>query len=214
VSRVAKRQEKTRIRLMKAAAKLIAQNGVEGLRLRDITDAADVGFGSFYNYFESKEALVEAVVLEQIATTFTALIDAVRDLDDAEESASAAHRWFVRRAYEEPQLAWLVVHLYRADAVILTTVLEYGRPMLERFCTQDPDLALTHTVGATVAMTRSILEGRIGPDADIPSAEILLQTLGVEPERARAIARRPLPEVRRPAGTASRSPGSSATPAG
>jgi AcrR family transcriptional regulator len=209
-----RRRVRTRTQLTDAARALIAEKGVAGLRVGDVTDVADVGRGSFYNYFESKEALVEAVVLEQIATTFTALIDAVRDLDDAEESASAAHRWFVRRAYEEPQLAWLVVHLYRADAVILTTVLEYGRPMLERFCTQDPDLALTHTVGATVAMTRSILEGRIGPDADIPSAEILLQTLGVEPERARAIARRPLPEVRRPAGMASRSPGSSATPAG
>jgi AcrR family transcriptional regulator len=214
VTRVANRQEKTRVRLLKAAAKLIARNGVEGLRLRDITDAADVGFGSFYNYFASKEALVEAVVLEQIATTFAALIEAVGAIEDPAESASAAHRWFVRRAYEEPQFAWLVVQLYRADAVILDTVLEYGREMLARFMDADPELALTHTVGATVAMTRGILEGRVGPDADIASAELLLGTLGVDRAAAAEIARRPLPEVRRPGGRASRAPGSSATRAG
>jgi AcrR family transcriptional regulator len=199
---------------MKAASRLIAEHGVDGLRLRDITDAADVGFGSFYNYFVSKDALVEAVTHESIATTFAALIEAIKDLPDPAESASAAHRWFVRRAYEDPQFAWLVVHLYRADAVIFTTVLDYGRSILAQVLDVDPELVLTHTVGATVATTRSILEGRLGADADVASAEILLRTLGVEPPRARDIARRPLPDVRLPAGTASRSPGSSARRAG
>jgi len=35
----------------------MAERGMEGVAINEITEAADVGFGSFYNHFESKEAI-------------------------------------------------------------------------------------------------------------------------------------------------------------
>jgi AcrR family transcriptional regulator len=40
----------------------MAEKGMEGVAINEITEAADVGFGSFYNHFESKESIYAAVV--------------------------------------------------------------------------------------------------------------------------------------------------------
>ena len=55
--RGARRKRETRARLLDAALRLMAQKGMEGVAINEITEAADVGFGSFYNHFESKEAI-------------------------------------------------------------------------------------------------------------------------------------------------------------
>ena len=54
--RGARRKRETRARLLEAALRLSAERGMEGVAINEITEAADVGFGSFYNHFESKEA--------------------------------------------------------------------------------------------------------------------------------------------------------------
>jgi AcrR family transcriptional regulator len=197
-TRVSRRQQRTRERLTKAAAKLIAEKGVAGLRLREITDAADIGFGSFYSYFDSKEALVEAVGLELMSSLAEGLIAQVRELDDPAESASAAHRWFIRTAYDDPQTAWLIVNLDRADVLFQNAIKSYGKPLLDngiksgRFKQMNTGTALTYFVGGTMAVTRAVLEGGLEPDAEITSAEVLLGALGLAPADAQEVAHRQL----------------------
>src|SRR5579872_6970674 len=60
--RGARRKRETRSRLLQAAFRLMAVKGMEGVAINEITEAADVGFGSFYNHFESKETIYSAVV--------------------------------------------------------------------------------------------------------------------------------------------------------
>ena len=47
---------------MNAARVVMADKGVEATTIQEITDAADVGFGTFYNHFESKEVLIDELV--------------------------------------------------------------------------------------------------------------------------------------------------------
>jgi AcrR family transcriptional regulator len=47
---------------MKATYESIARRGLEGLVIQDITQAADVGYGTFYNHFTTKDAIVAAVI--------------------------------------------------------------------------------------------------------------------------------------------------------
>ena len=47
---------------------------VAGLRIQDITEEADVALGSFYNYFQSKEELLEAVITESLSDLTSAII--------------------------------------------------------------------------------------------------------------------------------------------
>lgn len=60
-SRVQKRMEETRERLFKAALELFADKGFEATTIADITRRADVGKGTFFTYFPSKEAVVHDI---------------------------------------------------------------------------------------------------------------------------------------------------------
>jgi AcrR family transcriptional regulator len=50
----------------------------------EITQAADVGMGSFYNYFDSKEQLFQAA-LNEIFDSFGAMLDRLPPVDDPAE---------------------------------------------------------------------------------------------------------------------------------
>jgi hypothetical protein len=54
---------------------------------------------------------------------------------------------------------------------------------------------LTYVVGATIAVTRGVLHGRLGPEAESETAEVLLHALGLDAQQARDIAYRTLPSV-------------------
>ncbi len=198
-ARVLRRQQRTRAQLTRAAAQVIAEKGVEGLRLRDVTDGADIGFGSFYSHFESKEQLVDAVRLALMSSLAENLIAHVAAFDDPAEAGCAAHRWFVRTATEDPPTARLVVQLDRADVLFQEMIMPYARPLLERgiaggrFPAMDVTTTLTYVVGATIAVTRAVLEGRLGPEAETATAEVLLRALGLDGAQAAELAHRELP---------------------
>ncbi|NNG40559.1 TetR/AcrR family transcriptional regulator [Flexivirga sp. ID2601S] len=61
-SRLDRRKAHTRAALIRSAQEFLAE-GNSAATIREITDRADVGFGSFYNHFASKEDLFDAAVL-------------------------------------------------------------------------------------------------------------------------------------------------------
>ena len=63
-SRLDRRKARTRQALIDAAVLLIAEGRGERASIQEITEAADVGFGSFYNHFPSKEELFQAASAE------------------------------------------------------------------------------------------------------------------------------------------------------
>ena len=58
VTRREKRGQETRSRIFHAALQLFADGGFSVTTIEAITSAADVGKGTFFNYFESKESLL------------------------------------------------------------------------------------------------------------------------------------------------------------
>ena len=56
-SRLDRRKARTRQALIDAAVRLIAEGRGERASIAEITEEADIGFGSFYNHFDSKEQL-------------------------------------------------------------------------------------------------------------------------------------------------------------
>jgi AcrR family transcriptional regulator len=198
-SRSDRRRARTERSLTAAARELIAEDGVARLRIGAITERADVAVGSFYNYFDSKESVVEAVVTEAIGRLAVALAEVMDSLDDPAEAVSVSNRRFIRLANQDPELAHLLVNLESADARFEAMVMPQARAALERgiaagrFDVPDVGVALTSTVGGALAVMRAIVEGRLPPDADVPQTEGLLRSLGLDRDQAREIARRPLP---------------------
>jgi AcrR family transcriptional regulator len=199
-TRGTRRRARTRQKLTDAAAVLISEKGVAGLRIQEITERADVALGSFYNHFESKEELVEAVVADTIDVRAQAIVVQMASIEDPAEVVSFACRRVIRIAYDEPELAWLFVHLDRADVLFEAMVLPYWMETLERgiasqrFDIGDTHIALTGVTGGALAVMRAVLDRRYGGDADAVFAEGVLRSLGLAHADAHEIVSRPLPE--------------------
>jgi AcrR family transcriptional regulator len=198
-TRTDRRRERTRTRITDATRSLIAEKGVAALRINEITERADVALGSFYNYFASKEEVVEVVVADSLRELADTLATRSDEHQDPAELVSVAIRRFVALAYEDPDFARLVVHLNHADALFAASVHPAARRAVEigvaagRFDTGDVGMAVTSIVGGAMALMRAVLDGRLGPGAETAHAEIALRALGVPPADAQAVAARPLP---------------------
>lgn len=73
--RRAKRSEETRERIFRAALRLFAERGFNATTIEAITTAADVGKGTFFNYFENKESVLleyREVQMERVTAFVTA----------------------------------------------------------------------------------------------------------------------------------------------
>lgn len=74
-TRIDRRRRRNREALLRAARRLMAERGFTGTTIADITEAADLGFGTFYLYFKSKEDLLTTVLDEG----FSSMLDGVQD---------------------------------------------------------------------------------------------------------------------------------------
>ncbi len=61
-SRVERRKERTRRALLAVALELFHQKGIYWTKIEDITERADIGKGTFYQHFETKEDLLEVLL--------------------------------------------------------------------------------------------------------------------------------------------------------
>lgn len=196
--RHARRRERTRSKLIDAARALFARKGVDNTRINEITDAADVGFGSFYNHFESKEAIVEAVLAETIAAQGAAIDTITSALEDPAEIIAAAHRHFVRLARTDPDWAWLLIRMDVSHDIVLQALGPFAVRDLRRgiksgrLHVSDERVALVASGGALLAVMRAVLDGRAPKDADIHHADGVLRLFGLTAIEAAEVARRPL----------------------
>lgn len=199
--RNARRREQTRASLIEAAMKLFALQGTERTRINEITELADVGFGSFYNHFESKEAIVDAVLSETAGGHAKAIVTATAEVDDPVEVISVAHRHFVRLAIADPQVAALAIELVFSNQAIIESLRPFAREDLKRAVDAgrldipDLEVALHATGGALQGTIRGVLEGELGPESDVAHAALVLRMLGLPPAEADEIAQRPFPET-------------------
>jgi AcrR family transcriptional regulator len=87
----------------------MAEKGMGSVAINDITEAADVGFGSFYNHFESKEGIFVALVewvFEEFADTLDRLASG---LSDPAEVVAVSVRHTLMRARREPVWGRLLI---------------------------------------------------------------------------------------------------------
>ena len=73
-----RRSVETRERLFRAALGLFAQKGFAETTVEDITEAADVGKGTFFNYFPSKDHILIAFAEMQLAKLEAAIAEVRR----------------------------------------------------------------------------------------------------------------------------------------
>ncbi len=132
-SRRERRRAETRERIFHAAMQLFAERGFFATTVEDITEAADVGKGTFFNYFPSKEHVLGVLHEIQLRKVSAAL------------AVAQAHKQSIRdvlgnltlHAAEEPARSQLLARgllatVLSSDAVreMMVDVMARGREML------------------------------------------------------------------------------------
>ncbi|MGF6551221.1 TetR/AcrR family transcriptional regulator [Paraburkholderia youngii] len=218
--RVARRQLETRLRLLDAAFELVAQKGMDGVTITEITNAANVGFGSFYNYFDSKEGIFAALV-EWLFEEFAGTLDRLAaGLPDPAEAVAVSVRHTLLRAYREPVWGQLLIREGLSTRVLSRGL---GQRLLRdtkrgiserRFMVADELMCVFSVIGTVVAgvaaelhfsgfskqavRARKTLRSRHDKFAE-STAAMVLQAFGIKRAEAEKIARRPLPAPARAA---------------
>jgi AcrR family transcriptional regulator len=91
-SRRERKKQETRQRLLECAWQLFQGHGYDDTTVEEITDAADVAKGTFFNYFQTKEALLDELALWRIDLLGSHVLAA----DDVPEGAVARIKRMVR----------------------------------------------------------------------------------------------------------------------
>jgi AcrR family transcriptional regulator len=129
-----RRRKETRERIFRAAMQLFAEHGFFNTTVEDITEAADVGKGTFFNYFPSKEHVL--TVLHDIQ--LSKVESAVQAARAGEGKIHKILRELMERVAEEPARSQplargLIATLFSSDPVrdAMVGTMARGRKMLE-----------------------------------------------------------------------------------
>ncbi|WP_082101513.1 TetR/AcrR family transcriptional regulator [Demequina rhizosphaerae] len=99
-----KRGEKTRGRLLEAAEHVFADQGYHDASIVKITERAGIGLGTFYLYFDSKQAIFEALVLDLNRRVRHAMSEEMAGASSRMEAERAGFAGFFRFTSEHPAL--------------------------------------------------------------------------------------------------------------
>ncbi|HXG22602.1 MAG TPA: TetR/AcrR family transcriptional regulator [Methylomirabilota bacterium] len=108
LNRYQRRKEKTKQELLAAARKVLAEKGYHNAKIIDIAAAADIGVGTFYLYYPTKDALFLELV-EETARALKEDIDAARStVEGAVEKLREANRAFFQFAQKNRDLLKII----------------------------------------------------------------------------------------------------------
>jgi AcrR family transcriptional regulator len=107
-TRFARRKARTRHELLGAAVRVLSDKGFHDTKIADIAEEADVGVGTFYLHFDTKDALFDALVDETVRRLKSATDDAERGARDPIDRIRRANTAFCRFTYENREVFRIV----------------------------------------------------------------------------------------------------------
>ncbi|WP_347271302.1 TetR/AcrR family transcriptional regulator [Rhizorhabdus histidinilytica] len=192
-------REATRQKLIDAALRVMARKGVDGTAIADITEEADVGFGSFYNHFKTKGELAE-VVFHVHAEGISAITKTIaRQEKDQAVAVSFIHKVFLTKAVADPVWGWFLIHTANWLPELWSVFAEQGTDDIRRgiaegrFTVSSEETAMRIILASLVATMRLMLDGQAKAGLEAETIECLLRMLGVPGDEARKLSRRKLP---------------------
>ena len=202
-NRQERRKERTRLALVRAAQSFIAAGNLN-VPILGITQAADVGMGSFYNHFGTKEELFRAAVEEALDRLGALLDELTVRVDDPVQVFAHSFRLVGRWHRRNPELSRVLLNSRLALGGSKRGLgLRARRDIANgaqagRFTVRDPELAVTIVGGTALALGQFLRDHPERDDADTTDqvTEDLLRMLGVSAREARRICALPLPRHR------------------
>ncbi|WP_328394203.1 TetR/AcrR family transcriptional regulator [Streptomyces sp. NBC_00390] len=202
-NRLDRRKALTRAALTAAGQRFLAEQGRTDVSIQEITEAADVGFGSFYNHFTSKDELFDAAVALTLEEHGALLESVVGDLKDPAEIFAASVRLTGRLQRTHTQIARILVRTgmpyLTSDSGLAPQAMRDLQAAADngRLDIDDPHTAVAMVGGALLGVLH-LLETRPDLDAEHVSDQLatrLLRMFGMTRAEAQEVASRPLPSL-------------------
>lgn len=199
-SRSDRRKALTRGRLVAAARTILIQRGTSDVSIQQITELADVGFGSFYNHFDDKPALFRQAVGDLLEEYGEHLDDLTGQLTDPAETFATNLRITARLATHSPEVARVFVeggmhYLVQDHGLAPRARRDIERAVAAgRFTVPDTEVMLACTAGFLFSCLQSRLQDPQRTDAHTDDlVEVLLSMFGLNPDAARQVSHLALP---------------------
>ncbi len=200
-TRVDRRKATTRRALIDAGRQIMAERGTTDASIQEITNAADVGFGSFYNHFTSKAELFEQAVADVLEQHGALLERRTAGIEDPAEVFAVAVRLTAQLATTQPAVAEIftqagLTFLIADEGLAPRALRDIERGVAAgRFKVDNPYVALASTSGSILSFLQLQLTSPelLGETSVDELAEQVLRMLGMSARSAHAIAHRPLP---------------------
>jgi AcrR family transcriptional regulator len=203
-SRLDRRKARTRQALIDAAVRLIAEGRGERASIQEITETADVGFGSFYNHFESKDQLFQTASGEVLERWGQMIDRACAGISDPAEVFAVSLRISGRLGWTHPDIADFLtgagLDLLDAPRGLAPRALRdiKAGQAAGRFTIPSAEIALAAVAGGLLGLLRLRQRhpDRVKEYAVDQLAEAILRLLGVPAPEAARLAALPLPPTR------------------
>lgn len=205
-SRLAQKRERTRQALLQAARDLVYERGHEKISIQDITERADVGLGTFYNYFECKQTVFEAV-LDEIRGQFNQRLDLIRQpVKDPAMIVALTLKYCLQQAQDNDDWSTFLTysglspenHLLEQDDEQCLEDIQRG-VQAGRFKVDDVYYIQSLITGMVRHVNKEISRGRLGRNAMENTVRYVLRMLGLPDVVAKALAETRLPPIQEPA---------------
>lgn len=199
--RVALRKRRNREALVRAGYQVITQKGIDAATMLEISELADVGAGTVYSYFKSKNELAVAV-LEEIMNNLAKRIESVTDtFQDPAQVYAYGVRTVIETATQD--VRWKQI-LDRSELISNAMYLRMGPYAIRdlrlataagRFSASDPDFVWRMTTYAIIGVSRSINRNDLDASCIDETVVRLLCMAGIGIEEARKLSDCRLPAI-------------------
>lgn len=195
LSRTTRKKLETKDKLLNSLQVLVLEHGVDSVSINDITEMADIGLGTFYNYFDSKNA-----ILDELSNLFYGYYH--RDLDKITADLTDPAEIFATSTYYTygkviDGSLWgkflfdsgLPVDFYlgmmrKRSGADIRDGLSSGKFKIERELT---GLNLSILGGMLISVTTGLYKGDLAPSLLTSISEQALMLLGVKKAKAQKI---------------------------
>jgi len=190
-----RQRRRTHKALLDAGLTLIAAQGLNRLTIAGITEAADVGMGTFYNHFEDRGEYLRVLFTTNVAQWLADLSDADDPRFPLEANRLAtATITLVQLARARPSWgAYVAEVLARPDITIDDEFSALLLPSLERgieqgcFTINSIELGARYVLGLARQTLLHARAGEIAPDLEVTLATSVLCSLGAPPQLIAAV---------------------------
>lgn len=192
--RQARRRAKTRAALIAAAQSVMGEKGFQKTTIADITDRADLGLGSFYNHFKTKEDIMSAAARETLEVIARDVDTRIAAIEDPAEAIATAWRMSLRSSLEQPRIGKFVTRSERGESLIEDVMSENLYRDIKKgqdagaFKITDARTLSIAIIGGQIAIIRAVLDGTLPEKSISHTIYDNLRMLGIPDKRARELA--------------------------